>query len=170
MRCQQLQFSFFHLILTCRLSVTPSILFVGALKSPELSALDESSAIFWPMVNRVSIRSICNIYTQSTCNFLSASSSTSSCCSAQLLGRGQPKNSAKTELPTPCVCVCALGVGKKSQQETKNVLYVRIKEKSQNLLQIGILRNCRKNVAKQSTHSSQCGRRVRKGTRGKPSN
>lgn len=164
---QQLQFSSSLLILTCPLLVTPSILFVGALKSPELSALAESSAIFWPMVNRVSIRSICNIYTQSTCNFLSTSSS---CCSAQLLGRGQPKNSAKTELPTPCVCVRALGVGKKSQQETKNVLYVRIKEKSQNLLQIGILRNCRKNVAKQSTHSSLCGRRVRKGTRGKPSN
>jgi len=40
------------------------------------------------------------------------------------------------------------GRKRKSQQETKNVLYVRIKEKSQNLLQIGILRNCRRQEGK----------------------
>lgn len=42
----------------------------------------------------------------------------------------------------------AEGRKRKSQQETKNVLYVRIKEKSQNLLQIGILRNCRRQPRK----------------------
>jgi len=42
------------------------------------------------------------------------------------------------------------GRKRKSQQETKNVLYVRIKEKSQNLLQIGILRNCRRQKGKKN--------------------
>lgn len=69
-------------------------------------------------------------------------------CSAETNRRTQRRLSC---LLLVCVYVCVLGVSKKSQQETKNVLYVRIKEKSQNLLQIGILRNCRKNVAKQST-------------------